>query len=236
MNDKPLQGFRGQRGEAPLIEEILEIRRNFYAFLYRLYVEAPPRELADDLVNERFHFQELSALNISEELSQGFRMINEFMKKSKGKEVDALHEDLVQEYTRLFIGPFKLPVQPYEAWWVSGHLLGEPLVKVKAFYRKAGIAKSSEYKEPEDHIAFELKFMHYLCEEGLAADTRERLKECLQLQREFLDEHILKWVPAFCDALYNYERSDFYKGIAKLTKGFILLEDAVVKDLVESAR
>jgi len=46
----------------------------------------------------------------------------------------------------------------------------------------------------------------------------------------------LKWVPAFCDALYAYERTDFYKGIAKLTKGFILLEDAVVSDLLETVR
>lgn len=218
------------------IEEILEMRGNFYAFLYRMYVEAPRRELADDLVNQRFHFEELTSLDVNENLTEGFRLLNEFMEKSKGREVDALHEDLVREYTRLFIGPFKLPVQPYEAWWVSGHLLGEPLVKVKAFYRKAGVAKSSEYKEPEDHIAFELKVMHHLCEEGLAADTRERLKECVTLQREFLDDHLLKWVPAFCDALYTYERSDFYKGIAKLTKGFILLEDAVVKDLVESVQ
>jgi anaerobic sulfite reductase subunit A len=214
------------------IKEILETRRNFYAFLYRLYVEAPSRELADDLVNQRFHFEELTALDLNEDLSQGFRLLNEFMERSKGRTAEALHEALLQEYTRLFIGPFKLPVQPFEAWWVSGHLMGEALVKVKAFYRRAGVAKSSEYKEPEDHIAFELKFMHHLCEEGLAADTPERLKECVTLQRAFLDDHILKWVPTYCDALYTYEGSDFYKGIAKLTKGFIRLEDAVVKDLV----
>ena len=216
------------------IKEILETRRTFYAFLFQMYVEAPNRTFVDDLVNERFHFEELTSLDVNEDLAEGFRLLNEFMEKSKGKEVDALHEALVDEYTRLFIGPFRLPVQPYEAWWVSGHLLGEPLVKVKAFYRKAGIAKSREYKEPEDHIAFELKFMQHLCEEGAAADTQERVKDCIALQREFLDAHILKWVPAFCDALYAYERTDFYKGIAKLTKGFILLEDVVVSDLLET--
>jgi len=218
------------------IKEILETRRNFYAFLYRMYVEAPRRELADDLVNQRFHFEELTSLDVNEEISQGFRLLNEFMEKSKGREVDALHEDLVREYTRLFIGPSRPPVEPYEAWWVSGKRLGIPLVKVKRDYRKAGIVKSRDYAEPEDYIGFELKFMHYLCEEELSADTRERLKECLQLQREFLDEHILKWVPAFCDALYTYQRSDFYKGIAKLTKGFIRLEDMVVTDLVKSVQ
>ena len=230
------------------IKEVLETRRNFYAFLYRMYVEAPRIELADDLVNQRFHFEELTSLDINEELSQGFRLLKEFMEKSKGREVDALHEDLLQEYTLLFIGPFKLPVQPYESWWVSGHLFGEPLVKLKAFYRKAGIAKSQEYKEPEDHIAFELKFIHYLCEEelsnfslekkedsfGKAFLSKKRFMECLKLQREFLNEHILKWVPAFCDALYNYEGTDFYKGIAKLTKGFILLEGVAIRELLDA--
>jgi len=216
--------------------EIWETRRNFYAFLFQMYVEAPNRKFIDDLVTQRFHFEELTSLDVNEDLTEGFRLLNEFMEKSKGKEVDALHEALIDEYTRLFIGPFRLPVQPYESWWVSGELFGEALVKLKSDYRKAGIVKSHEYKEPEDHIAFELKFMHYLCEEGAATDTRERIKDCVTLQREFLDEHILKWVPAFCDALYAYERTDFYKGIAKLTKGFILLEDAVVSDLLETVR
>jgi len=216
------------------IEEILELRRNFYAFLYRMYLEEPARELADDLVNERFHFQDMTSLDLNAELSEGFRLLKGFMKKSKGKEVDALHEDLRDEYTLLFIGPFKLPVQPYESWWVSGKLRGEPLVKLKRDYREAGIAKSPEFVEPEDHIAFELKFMHYLCEEALSADTRERVKECLKLQREFLDNHMLKWMPNYCDALYEYKLSEFYKGIAKLTKGFILLDDAVISDLLDS--
>ena len=218
------------------IEKILETRRDFYGFLYRMYVEEPERELAGDLVNARFQFQELTALDINAELSEGFHLLNAFVIASKGKDVDDLYEALRDEYTLLFIGPGRLPVEPYEAWWVSGKRLGEPLVKVKEAYRKAGIVKSREYPEPEDYIGFELKFMHYLCEEELSAESRERLKECLKFQREFLDEHMLKWVPNFCDALYNYKLSVFYEGSAKLTKGFILLDDAVISDLLDSVQ
>jgi TorA maturation chaperone TorD len=216
------------------IEGLLETRTNFYGFLYRMYVEEPTREFANDLTTRKFDFTELVALDINPELSEGFRLLNTFLDESKGKEVDDLYESLRDEYTLLFIGPSRLPVEPYEAWWVSGKRLGEPLVKVKETYRKAGIVKSKEYHEPEDYIGFELKFMQYLCEEALAAESRERLKECLKLQREFFDEHVLKWVPNFCDALYNYKRSEFYKGIAKITKGFILLDDAVISDLLDS--
>ncbi len=212
-------------------KEILETRRNFYAFLYRMYLEEPPRELADDLVKGRISFPDLIPLD--EELSEGFRGLKEFIEKGKGKEVDELYEDLVDEYTRLFVGPHRLPVQPYESWWVDGKLMGESLLKVKRDYRKAGIVKARDYAEPEDHIAFELKFMHHLCELGLSAENEEKRRECLNLQKRFLNDHLLKWVPDFCDALYECESSDFYKGIAKLTKGFLLLEDAVIEEILE---
>ncbi len=133
-------------------KEILETRRNFYAFLYRMYLEEPPRELADDLVKGKISFSDLIPLD--EELSEGFRRLNEFMEKSKGKAADELHEELVDEYTRLFVGPHRLPVQPYESWWVDGKLMGKSLLTVKRDYRKAGIVKARDYAEPEDHIAF----------------------------------------------------------------------------------
>nr|CBH37845.1 conserved hypothetical protein, cytoplasmic chaperone TorD family [uncultured archaeon] len=212
---------------------ILETRRNFYALLYRMYLEQPSREFVDDLMNERFYFPDLIS---DEELSEGFKLVREFVGKSKDKAIDELHKDLVGEYTRLFIGPHRLPVQPYESWWVDGKLMGESLLKVKQVYRKAGIAKVNEYAEPEDHIAFELRFMHYLCEEELSADTEERIAECLNMQKEYLNDHLLRWVPDFCDALTECELSDFYKGIARLTKGFILLEEAVIEELLETVR
>jgi TorA maturation chaperone TorD len=210
---------------------ILETRRNFYALLYRMYLEPPPREFVDDLMNERFY---LSDLISDEELSEGFKLLREFVGKYKDKSIDELHKDLVGEYTRLFIGPHRLPVQPYESWWVDGKLMSESLLKVKQVYRKAGIAKAKEYAEPEDHIAFELRFMHYLCEEELSADTEERIAECLNMQKEYLKDHLLIWVPDFCDALT--EIADFYKGIARLTKGFILLEEAVIEELLETVQ
>ncbi len=214
-------------------EEILEMRKNFYAFLYRMYLEEPPRAFADDLANGKISFSDSIALD--EELSEGFRVLNEFMEKRKGKRktVDELYEDLVDEYTLLFIGPHRLPVQPYESWWIDGKLMGQSLLEVKKACREAGVAKSKDYAEPEDHIAFELKFMHHLCELGFSAGNEEKRRECLNLQKKFLNDHLLKWVPDFCDALYEYKQSDFYKGVAKLTKGFLLLEDAVIEELRE---
>jgi anaerobic sulfite reductase subunit A len=217
------------------LKGILKTRRDFYAFLCRMYLEEPARELADDLVNERLFFPDPKALELNADLSAGFRELREFMERSKGKTVAELQEELRDEYTRLFILPHGHSVQPYESWWIDGKLMGNSLLKVKSEYREAGIAKSRDYPELDDHIAFELKFMQYLCEEELSAtDNNERMFECLNLQKEFFDEHLLKWVPAFCDGLYEWEMSKFFKGIAKITKGFILLDTMVIRELLET--
>jgi anaerobic sulfite reductase subunit A len=215
-------------------KEILRTRRDFYAFLCRMYLEEPARELADDLVHERLFLPDQRALELNMELSQGFQELRAFMERSRGKTVDELQEELRVEFTLLFVGPHRLPVQPYESWWIDGRIMERSLLNVKRAYREAGIAKAHDYPEPEDHIAFELKFMHYLCEQELAADNDERIVECLNLQNDFLNEHLSGWVPAFCDALYKYEMSDYFKGIAKITKGFILLDTLVIRELLET--
>ncbi len=210
--------------------ELLKVRKGFYAFLYRMYLEEPPRELAEDLVNKKFPVPDLESLN--EDMAEGFKMLKKFMKTSK--DVDEVHEKLTDEYTRLFLGPGRLPVPPYESMYMDGTMMGKSLLEVKKVYRKAGVGKSGDYAEPEDHIAFELKFMHWLCEEGINAGDDERVKESIALQKDFMNEHLMRWAPKFCDDLYESKQADFYKGIAKVTKGFLLLDSELIDEFLES--
>ena len=39
----------------------------------------------------------------------------------------------------------------------------EPRDRVLSAYWNAGVNKTKEFTEPEDHIAIELQFMEYLC-------------------------------------------------------------------------
>jgi len=218
------------------MEGCIRTRKNFYAFLYRMYLEEPPRKLAEDLVNKKVPIPESMSLN--DDMIDGFNLLKEYMDKST--DVEEVYEKLRDEYTRLFLGPPVAIIPPYESVYRAETREGTPemmniLLKVKEAYRRAGIIKSKEYKEPEDHIAFELRFMHYLCEEALKViGDGARVQNCLTLQKEFMDEHLRQWVPKFCDDLYANERSDFYKCIAKITKGFLLLDSEMLGELLES--
>ncbi|MCD6455739.1 MAG: hypothetical protein J7K81_02965 [Methanophagales archaeon] len=48
-----------------------------------MYLEEPPRAFADDLANGRISFP--GSIALDKELSEGFRVLNEFMEKRKGK-------------------------------------------------------------------------------------------------------------------------------------------------------
>lgn len=87
---------------------------------------------------------------------------------------------------------------------------------VQRFYWSAGVAMDEEFDLSPDHISMELFFMSHLIEQNLR-----------DLQIEFL-RRLYKWVPLFCDNLYEKANTDFYKEVATFLKEFILAEIGVI--------
>lgn len=197
-------------------EDMDRTRADFYAFLSRIFLEEPPRELARDMADGRFRLPESS----SEDFSEGVRLIEKFMKEEK--DAAKIHNELCSEYTRLFVGP--VPVMfPYESMYIDGTMMSKSLLNVKREYRRAGLERAKDFHETEDHIAMELGFMGYLCGMGSEDSKREEM--------DFLHNHLLEWVPDFCDELCSKSSSDFFRGIGKLTRGFLSLERERIKHL-----
>jgi TorA maturation chaperone TorD len=103
-------------------------------------------------------------------------------------------------------------------------------------YAEAGVGLPEEMKDQPDFIGFELDFMRHLTEkeaQAWADDDREEALGILERQRAFLKEHITRWIPRFCDVMAQEARLDFYRGIACMTKGFVLDEAKKVAELIE---
>ncbi|MCB8816455.1 molecular chaperone TorD family protein [Desulfosporosinus shakirovi] len=73
---------------------------------------------------------------------------------------------MLTEYTRLFIGPTKLPVPPWESVYVSKErlLFQESSLKVRQrqCYLNYNFLPAKYRSEADDHIALELDFMYNL--------------------------------------------------------------------------
>ena len=84
---------------------------------------------------------------------------------------------------------------------------------VTEFYFTAGLTFDEEYETVPDHISLEFLFMSYV------TDIENR-----EMQRKFLEEHIINWVPYYCEEIMKAAKTVFYREIARITKDFIKSE------------
>ncbi len=200
-----------------MMDEIFRVRADFYAFLSRMFVEEPPFELAEDIANGKIQFLPTASLN--RDFSEGLSLFEKFEKCNNASDI---HEKLCREFTRLFTGPVPA-IFPYESTYIDGSMMAKSLLIVKEEYRKAGLKRIQDYHEPEDHIAMELGFMSNLCSNNSS--------DSLRMQRDFMKDHLSKWAPAFCDELCEKSYNDFFRGIGKITKGFLISEIELLDEL-----
>lgn len=79
-----------------------------------------------------------------------------------------------------------------------------------------------------DHIGVELEFMHHLAEAELKAledDDKEAVKALQEIQKEFLDKHLLKWAPLYLINVKYEARTPLYYDIADMALEFILSDN-----------
>jgi TorA maturation chaperone TorD len=116
-------------------------------------------------------------------------------------------------------------VFPYESIFLDGSgLLGGAVTEtVQHSYREAGFEVDAGSSSP-DHIGHELALLAHLC--GAEADAWQdnlafKAEQMRQLQWDFLQEHLLRWLVPFVLAVKGQKRP-FYTALAELTLEFIL--------------
>ena len=110
------------------------------------------------------------------------------------------------------------------------------MVEVKKFIEFSGLHYTSDYTGLPDHISVELEFMQQVTlREGQAWEEGDETaaKGCLKYEKQFLEEHLICWIPDFCDKVMAAAESPLYREMASLTKTFIEFENRESKLRVE---
>ncbi|MBU2591365.1 MAG: molecular chaperone TorD family protein [Nitrospinae bacterium] len=206
------------------MDVLAEHRSNIYGLLSIVYIKEPTDEFIKSL-------REPSILNTFKEL--GLNIGEGFQNVGDGK----LLEDLVLEYTRLFIGPGK-HISTYESVWCDqdGSLWGKSTSEVKRFIESSGLEYHADWTGLPDHVGVELEFMQKMIKaEALAweKEDKEMAMSLLQYEQKFMDEHIYKWIPPFCKKVAEEATLSFYKEIADLTGSFIEFDKKEISRLLK---
>jgi len=79
-----------------------------------------------------------------------------------------------------------------------------------------------------DHIGVELEFMHHLTEaeqKALGENDLDAVKEVQEIQKEFLNKHLLQWAPMYLINMKFEARTPLYYDAAEMALEFILSDN-----------
>ena len=146
-------------------------------------------------------------------------------------------QNLHWDYTRMFIGPGEVQAPPWESIYRDMERLhfSKETLKVRDAYRKYNLLHRRFGHDPDDHIGLELDFMHKLCEmakEKTEGTDGKELLEILEDQKAFLEDHLLKWIPAWSKDVVKGAETDFYKGAAHLLNVYLRVDSKLLEQFI----
>jgi putative dimethyl sulfoxide reductase chaperone len=130
-------------------------------------------------------------------------------------------EDLLVDYARLFLGPFEIFSHPYGSVYLDGEkvVMGNSTVAVKGFYAEQGLGLEDDFHELPDHIAVELEFLFLLNfreDEARKIADAEATTKAIEVRRQFLSQHLGRWIVPFTKRMQEHAGTDFYRLLAAL--------------------
>lgn len=183
-----------------------------YDFLRRAFLHEPTEEF----------FTGLLASGLLEELIDlpGIREMHACVRETLDTGgIDAVRQD----YYQLFLGPGHVKAPPWESVYTSELRLvnQQSAHDVRKLYAKHGFETVGG--ELEDHFGTECDFLFRLSSLTAVADE-ERQADLRSVQKYFVIDHLLGWVPGFADDIRKNARTPYFHGLGGFMEYWVRLD------------
>lgn len=140
-------------------------------------------------------------------------------------------QDLLVDYTRLFIGPAQPLAIPYASFWLTDDpsQRHEATMTALDLYEQGGFEVSDEFRELPDHIAAEVEFLYLLTfKQNRADEAGDEVASAsvMTLRHRFVRAYLGQWVDRFAAAIESGAETSFYRELAGCLRRFVELEAA----------
>lgn len=203
-------------------------RTQAYALLSAFYLAPPSADLAGIVSTEQFVDE------ANESLGQAARDFADAVREAAEGRPSV--NELEAEHTYLFVLPSG--VVPHESFYLDENkrLGGRVTAAVEQCYANAQANMTEQCLELADHVGVELEFMAFLCDlerQFWAASDLAGVARCAEVQRAFLEEHLLRWIRPLDDKVQALATLELYRALAHVTTAFMESERGHVSRLVE---
>ncbi len=211
--------------------EVAGKRAEAYGFFSQFYLEYLTPQFIETINNGSV----LNTFSMAEG-SEGYELLKKFVSVAKG--IDNVQDELETEFSRLFC--LSSGAGCHESIYLDKkqRVGGKCTMKVKKFYDKYAADISKDAIVIADHIGMELSFLDFLCKreaESRESNNKEIAMNCLDAQKEFIDNHICKWIDNFVSEVVEKAAYDFYKAIAFMTRDWLRDDREWLSEGVEGA-
>lgn len=213
------------------LESVMDGRLATYTMLARLF-----REEMDEETLRAMGAMRCPINTGNTDVDTGYKLLHRFLCGVWERSL----EDLARDYLRTFVGANTTghsAAYPNESVHTSPErlLMQDARDEILAIYRAAGLKSDERWKAGEDHIALELEYMQIETERARAALRRgDRAAAATELMRQhhFIVDHLEGWVPFLAKDMLKFSQTDFYRGLAYLTRGFIEVDKEFLENVL----
>jgi TorA maturation chaperone TorD len=195
-----------------------QARSNIYALLSRVLMQEIDPELLEQIKND-------------ENILDFFPTFKEWEKLKTLESSVLLNEHINPDFSNLSL----LHLIPYETFYTRDDQMIEtgganPVTDMYSAYDFMVDYEAARVVS-SDHIGIELEFMHHLCEAQIKAQSQEdadAVAELKNVQKEFLNKHLLQWAPMYLINLKYEARTPLYYDVAETALEFLLSDNEYV--------
>ena len=125
-------------------------------------------------------------------------------------------DELAADYAAIYL-TLAVRASPNESVWIDDEQLErqQPMFQVREYYRRHGLAAANWRQRADDHLVLQLQFLSHLFKRHATSGSID-LSEVTQ----FMDEHLLRWLPEFGARVSTGCATLFFAGLAQLTAGY----------------
>jgi len=195
--------------------EQIQARVNLYALLSRILLQELDTEILQTIKND-------------ENILDFFPTLKEWKQLSEVEDSKLLNEYFNPDFVNLSL----LHLIPYETFYTREDQMVEtgganPVTDIYSSYNFM-VDYEQARSVSSDHIGIELEFMHHLClaeSKALEENDTVAVKELQEVQKEFLNKHLINWAPMYLINMKFEARTPLYYDAADMALEFILSDN-----------
>ncbi|MCL2826653.1 MAG: molecular chaperone TorD family protein [Eggerthellaceae bacterium] len=215
-----------------MLIDVLEGRSEFYLALAGFYFKPLTQEQIDLMAQTDY-----SAFGAGDPLlEEGFNDITRFLRKRNTGTRQMLAIDFTSSFGGSATYKGKTGV-PYASVYLSAEGLMSQAARTEVYQVfKRNMLRITDPSTPEDHLSFMLEFLSIMSRraiDGLKEGNTDAARSSLEESREFIKKNILPWFDTFAEIAGMLIEARFYRGVLKVTKGYLLLDLETIGDLLE---